>query len=344
MSAQTTTRRVASVEALHEFPSFFHLQPVLVRGEFVESGAEIVLRAAGRSIRLMNPALARGTSVEVRGQMYDVGKLERSDPRLGTYGEQFKTQEWPRPGAEIVLNISSVVDAPPAPTASLRSVALDPFRYEGQTVKVLGNFRGRNLFADLPEAPGKSRYDFVLNSPEGALWVSNMRPRGRGFDLDIDRRLDSGRWLEVTGVVSVYRGLGVLSATQMALAEPPPATAAPAEVVEPPRALEPVEVIFSAPTAEETDVARNSRVRVQFSRGLREATLAGQIRVTYVGDTPTDVPFKSQYDPASRALQITFASPLESYRTVKVELLDAIRAFDDGLFKPWTLTFSVGAQ
>ena len=99
-----------------------------------------------------------------------------------------------------------------------------------------------------------------------------------------------------------------------------------------------------APTADETDVTRNSRVRVQFSRGLQEATLAGQIRVTYVGDKPTEVPFKTQYDPASRALQIVFATPLESYRTVKVELLDAIRAFDNGVFKPWTLTFSVGGQ
>ena len=67
---------------------------------------------------------------------------------------------------------------------------------------VTGNFRGRNLFGDTPAAPGDGRYDFVLRGAEGAIWVTGIRPRGRNFDLDLDRRIDTDKWVEVTGVVT----------------------------------------------------------------------------------------------------------------------------------------------
>ena len=148
---------------------------------------------------------------------------------------------------------------------------------------VLGNFRAANLFGDLPEGPGKSKYDFVLSAAEGAVWVTNMRPKGRDFDLDVQRRMDSGRWLEVTGTVTVHRGLALLSATQMALGTAPAVSVPIAEPAVAPSPVLPVEVVFSAPTADETDVSRTIKVRVQFSRLLREPTLADQVRVTYVG-------------------------------------------------------------
>jgi hypothetical protein len=34
--------------------------------------------------------------------------------------------------------------------------------------------------------------------------------------------------------------------------------------------------------------------------------------------------------------------PFEAFRTVKVEILDGIKAFDGGPVTPWTVTFSVG--
>ena len=54
------------------------------------------------------------------------------------------------------------------------------------------------------------------------------------------------------------------------------------------------------------------------------------------------VDFKSAYDAANRAILITFAKPLQPFRTVKVELLDGLKGFDGAPFKPWTVTFSVG--
>ena len=318
----------------------------MVRGEFVEHNTQLVLRADDQDLSLLNPSAAKRGAVEVRGEVLDVGKLERTDVRLGAYAERFKNDEWPRPGTHLVLNVTDVTDAPVATVANVRALALEPWKFEGQTVTVTGNFRGRNLFGDVPAAPGVSRYDFVLSGVDGSLWVTNLRPRGRGFDLDVERRMDSSEWLQVTGVAGRYRGVATITATSLARAERPTVTAAPTETAAAPAPNPPVNVVFSSPTQDETDVSPTSNVRIQFSRGLREASLKDQIRISYVADGGTASPlaFKTTYDAASRSLRLDFAAPLEPYRMVKVELLDAIRAFDNGTFAPWTLTFSVGRR
>ena len=63
--------------------------------------------------------------------------------------------------------------------------------------------------------------------------------------------------------------------------------------------------------------------------------------MSYVG-VEGSVEFKSAYDAANRAILITFAKPLQAFRTVEVELLDGLKGFDGAPFKPWTVTFSVG--
>jgi hypothetical protein len=342
-SSPPTTRRLTTIDALHQFPGYFHQQNVLVRGEFVEQRGELVLSADSQFVRLINPSQATHSGVvEVRGQIFDVGKLDPTDGRLGPLAERFKSGEWPRPGMELALNITGVVETPPSTPPSIRALALQPSKYEGQTVTVIGNFRGRNLFADMPEAPGKSKYDFVMTAAEGALWVTGLRPRGKGFDLDVERRMDSGHWLEVTGTVSIHRGLALIAASKLVAAEAPTVTAAPPEPAAPRPPPAPAEVVFSAPTADETDVPAAAPIRIQFSRGLREATLADHVRVSYVGGDATPLTFKTAYDVATRGLQITFAAPLVPYRTVKVELLDGIQTFDGAPLKPWSITFAVG--
>ena len=186
----------------------------------------------------------------------------------------------------------------------------------------------------------------MLSGAEGAVWVTGVRPRGRGFDLDVERRMDANRWLQVTGMVTRDRGLVIIAANQVALASEPTSPALAAEPTPEAPPAQPVEVVFSSPTADETDVSPTSLVRVQFSKGLRETSLPGQIRVSYVGSKPGDRPpdFKTSYDAATRSVQLGFVQPLEPYRTVRVELLPGVRAFDGAPSSPWTLTFSVGAR
>lgn len=341
--AQGTARRLTTIDALHEFASYFHLQSVVVRGEFVEHGEEFVLRGDDSDIRLLNPDTATRGPVEVRGQLFDVGRLDPGDPRLRSYAERRGPQDWPRPGTEVVLNVTAVMDAQLATVPSLRALSLEPWKFEGQTITVMGNFRGRNLFGDLPAAPGTSRDDFVLSSAEGAVWVTGRRPRGQGFDLDVERRLDTNKWLEVTAVVTRCNTLVCLRASAMALADPPAATVedpAADGVVPPP----PAEVVFSIPTDGQLEVASTTTVRVQFSKGVRENTVEGRVRVGYLGADAGDPPiaFTTSYDGATRALQINFNEPLAPFSTIIVELLEGITAFDGGPVLPWRLTFSVG--
>jgi hypothetical protein len=341
--AQTAVRRLTTIDAIRQYPGFYHLQNVLVRGEFATEGTRMFLRADQHEIRVV---LDDGVSapqgvVDTRGLFLDVGRLEAGDPRAGNFAQGRDTDTWPRPGEELILRVSATSDTQPPSGASVRSLAVEPWRYDGQTVTVVGNFRGRNLYGDLPGAPGKSRYDFVLRGTEGAVWVTDVRPRGQGFDLDINRRVDTDRWLEVTGTVVREKGLVSLKATKVALSKPPQTTAASDEPVVPPIPLDPIDVVFNSPAEGETDVSPGAPIRVQFSRGLNDKTLAGQIRVSYVGVEGT-LDFKTAYDGANRAVVISFSKPLEAFRTVKVELLDGLKGFDGAPVKPWTLTFSVG--
>jgi hypothetical protein len=242
---------------------------------------------------------------------------------------------------------SAVAPATPPPGASIRSVVLFPSRYIDQKLTLTGQFAGRNLMGDLPEAPARSQFDFVLRSADAAIWVTNIRPRGKDFDLALDSRLDTGRWLQVTGALRQGRGLQWLEADANSLEmSKPPAELTQDEPIRVP-AGPPPEVSFSVPIEEETDVSPSANVRIQFTRDINPATLRNRIRVSYqaaqAGAAATEsVEFTTQYGAAARILEIRFGSPLAPFRTVRVELLDGILGADEQPLKPWTLTFTSG--
>ena len=346
-----SSRRLTTLDALRQFPGFYHLQNVVLRGELVEDGTRLLLRSDAQEMRVQLAEGVRSSSgaVEVRGTLIDIGRLERGDPRLGTLAEgRDENSSWPRPGEELFLRLANVAEAQPALSPSVRALALEPWKFEGQKVTVSGNFRGRNLFGDLPGGPGKSRFDFVLRGAEGAIWVTGLRPRGRDFDLDIDRRVDSDRWVQVTGTVAHERGFVMVAATGITLAKAPEVSEAPTEVDPPPFPVLPVEVVFSSPTDGETEVPPDSPIRIQFSRGLNEASLEGQVRVTLASGRGAAAPgsavpaFKMTYDGANRAIELRFGAPLPAFSTVRVEILGGMKAFDGAPVTPRTVTFTVG--
>jgi hypothetical protein len=340
--AQTSARRLTTIDALRQYPGFYHLQNVLVRGELAAEGTQMFLRADDKEMRVVlddGVSTPKGAA-DARGIFLDVGRLEPGDPRVGNFAQGRDADKWPRPGEELIVRVSGTSEIQPGSGASVRAIAIEPWRYDGQTVTITGNFRGRNLYGDLPGAPGKSKYDFVLRGTEGALWVTDIRPRGQNFDLDINRRVDTDRWLEVTGTIVREKGLVSLKATRVALSKPLQAAASD-EASAPPVPLAPIEVVFNSPTDGETDVSGSAPIRVQFSRGLNEGSIASNIRVSYLGQDAT-LEFKSAYDAANRAILITFPKPLQAFRTVKVELLEGLKGFDGAPFKPWTVTFSIG--
>lgn len=343
--AQRSGRHLTTIDALRRFPAYFHLQNVVLRGEFVENGRRVSLRGGDSEMQVMlNDISTMDGPVEVRAQLYDVGRLTAADPRLGRYENKPDPDHWPMPGEELVLNVMNVARTGPESTPTVRSIALEPWKFEGQPVSVTGQFGGRNLFGDAPAAPAKDKYDFVLRNTEGAVWVTGLRPKGKGFDLNVDARVDTSHWLQVNGVIRRERGLVLLEAKTIATAQAPATRVVVEEAPTPPK--EPGEIVFSSPTDGETSVSGNAPLRVQFSRGIDPPTLNGRFRFSYVGGTPPEgtIDVQATYDVGTHAVVLRLSKPLEAFRTVKLELLDGVKTFDGAPIKPWSVTFSVGSN
>jgi hypothetical protein len=342
-----------TLSALTAYPGFYHQRQVVVRGEarLDDRNHARLLPPGGveRGIWLRVPEgkTPEGT-VEVRGQFWDVGRFDPADPQVaGVDLPGWVTarvgDRWPAQGEMPVLNVASVAaPTPPSSTPTVRQLSLDPLRYDGGKVTVAGQFGGRNLYGDLPQSPRVARFEFVLRAAGGAVWVTGIEPRGRGWRLNVDARVDTGQWLQVTGTVKTGNGLVWVEATQVdrttaqeqEAPPPPPPALAPAP---------PPEVIFSVPSDQDTDVPPASPVRIQFSRDLDPETLQGRVRVSYVGqeDAPP-IPVKTRFDPTNRVLYLTFEAPFERYRTVRVELREGILGTDGQKLEPFTLTFTTG--
>jgi hypothetical protein len=358
---RNTMRRTTTVPALLTYPLFFHNQAVRVRGDLngVEGQTPWYLASDNRQVMVMPrkagsaslPAPGGAKLTDVIGYFLDVGRLEQGDPRatqdLGELSERLLRKPWPGPGELLVLIADRTATAEALPAPSIRALALDPERYIGQDVSVVGRFRGRNLYGDLPDAPGISRWDFVLTSADSAIWVAGRRPKGDNFDLNVEQRVDTGRWLEVHGTVRMDRGLVRIDATNIRSAQaPPPSSDTEAASVQPEKGPPP-EAIFSTPTQDETDVSPNAPIRIQFSRDLDPKSIKGQVAVGYFGPAPQGAAERppattTTYDEGRRVMEIKFSAPTEPFRTIRVELRNGITGTDGQPMKPFTLTFSTG--
>lgn len=354
LAAQPSTRRATSLATLLNYSSFFQLRPVVLVGttKLYDTGELRVSDESG-SLRVVFKGSAPDGQAEVRGEFWDVGRLRPDDPRLAGYDLRQTFQmdpegAWPRPGQVMAIIATSIQPAPTVSSPSIRNIALFPNRYRDQKVTIVGQFAGRNLLGDLPDAPGRSRYDFVLRSADAAVWIANLRPRGKDFELSLDAKIDTGRWLEVTGTLQQGRGLQWLDGDEgsLKIAKPPSDEPEPAPVT--PAPAPPPEVIFSAPTEGETDVSLSTSLRLQFSRDIDVASLKGRLQVRYAdaGAQPASPPieFKTEYRAAPRVLEVTFTKPLEPFKTVTVTLPETVIGTDRQPLKPWTLTFKLGAQ
>lgn len=361
--AQPQARRATNLAALIAYPDFYHGRPIVVVGTVGLDKNQLRVSDEERSVRLLFKGTAPDGLDEVRGEYWDLARMKADDPRLSTYDLRATFNldpdgPWPKTGEVTAIVATAVAPAPAAPPPSIRSIVLNPSRFVDQKVAITGQYSGRNLLGDLPVAPGKSRYDFVLRSADAALWVVNMRPKmkdasGKELELGLDARIDTGRWLSIRGTVQQVRGLLLLDAEagSLALAKPPTETAVEEEQIRVP-AGPPPEVVFSAPTQDETDVSMSTSVRIQFSRDLDPATLKNRIRASYLesqsverGEPTTPaVEFTVQYTGANRVLELRFTKPLERFRTLKVDLLEGVAGTDGQPLRPWALTFALGGS
>lgn len=352
-SAQPASRIATNVEALTSAPVFFHGRQIVVRQPITGSVELTRLDHTSKPIFVFlkePPGAVR--DAELRGEFWDLGRIQPDDSRFSSYNfdrvlEAASSGQWPARDRVFVILNATLAEAPLPPAPTIRAIVLAPERYADREVRISGRFRGRNLYGDLAQPLNKDRWDFVLQSADASIWISGMRPKGKDFELDPGARVDTGKWLEVTGVVQRKGAQLWVEASAIRPTSAP--TDLPVEVVVPVRPVEPPPaVIFSAPVQADTEVERGAPVRIQFSRDLAAASIANRVRVTYTSAAPGAQPppppaFTASYQEGTRSLEIKFAQPLERFSTVQIELLEGITAFDGQPLPPFTLTFTTGS-
>ncbi len=357
-SAQTLTRRATTLAAILNYPAFYNGQPVLVRAELTEEPERKTLVDGDDRIPALVDSGVSGSGVqEIRGVVWDLGRMDPNDVRLS--GHDLRpfigsdpSAPWPKPGEVVLVNVTDAVQAGTLAAPSVRNLALAPARYVEQHVTVDGQFRGRNLYGDLPQAPSgvDARREFVIRSADAAIWVTGKQPKGRGFNFDIMSKLDTQRWISVSGTVKWEKGLVLILADDLSEASPQ-AEATPEQVQVAP-AVVPPEVLFSVPTAGETDVSLDTKVRIQFSRDLDVSSIKGHVDVGYSAQQskergepePPKVTARVGYNPGARVLEISFDPPLDRFRVVEVKLTEGIKGTDGAPLAPWTLSFTTGGS
>lgn len=160
--------------------------------------------------------------VEVTGVARLLPMSQCTDPGLPALPDA--RPEWPR----VSLTAVSVFDAEAyrrpegrRRAATIGAALADPAARAGKSVRVVGRFRGANLFGDLPADSRRDPGDWVLMDGDHALWVTGRPPRGKGFDLDPGRKSDTGRWLEVEGKLEAGSGIAYLKASRVQLVARP---------------------------------------------------------------------------------------------------------------------------
>jgi hypothetical protein len=220
---------------------------------------------------------------------------------------------------------------------TLEDLVTKPDQYDGKAVTVRGQFRGGNLFGDMPSASRQRSSDWVLKDDVFAVWVSGKKAKGPGWTLDPDLRRDTGKWLQVTGRVLVRSHVVTIQATDVVLSRPPAADApvrAEAEKPPPPppkpRKL-PV-VVFSLPLDGERDVPPDSVFQVQFSNDMNEDSFRDHVVFRYAGrpqpgDNALDAK-RISYDLGRKTLQVDPGDLLRPGRVVELLLLPGIVDLD----------------
>lgn len=205
---------------------------------------------------------------------------------------------------------------------TLAALFADPAGSVGKTVRVVGKFRGQNLFGDLPQESIRFGGDWVVKDDRYALWVIG-KPAGEGFALDSRAPGDTSAWVEIVARPVVQHGRLLLRARSVALVPPPPG----ARVV-PTRQLvgrdAPPAVVFSLPVEGEA-AAPDTRFVIQFSKQMDEESFTGRIRLRYA-DGPGEGGFRvtARYDDQHRSLVVDPGRSLVAGRKVEIQLLPGI--------------------
>jgi len=146
-----------------------------------------------------------------------------ADPLLPPLPDRRGHPSWPQ-NALTWWYITDLTTGPRAEHVSM-SVLEELVRGGGElsreTVEVVGQFGGSNLFGDLPAGSQHRAGDWVIRYGDAAAWVTGKKPKGKGWALDPSSRGDCKWWLLVKGRPERKNGVVYIRAKKVAMAPAP---------------------------------------------------------------------------------------------------------------------------
>jgi len=293
--------------------------------EMEEAGARVMLVPIRSNMNTEQLASLSGQRIEVTGVFTSTqGQAGQSGQPINSSGV-IQFWSWSGPPEKVGRDKGAIL--------SLEQLVARAGKMDGQLVRVVGKFRGRNLFADLPARSMRTVTDWVIKDSLFAVWVTNRKPKGDGFELDPAIRRDTSRWVEVIGRPTTRNGVVIIDAMDVTLTQPPTPKADVAPAPPPPeRPKIPPVIVFSLPLEGESDFDFSGRIMVQFNNDMDEESFKGRVGLRYEGPArPGDPGFESMrvtYNPGSKALIVDPGAPLLRGRVLDLVLLTGIIDID----------------
>lgn len=269
-----------------------------------------------------------GREVEITGVFSEASALGAAS---GTNQAFYSIQFWKYLGPPPDKNSKEMLlksDAVPLEALVAKAGAMD-----GKNVRVIGMYRGRNLFGDLPAKSERDADDWVIKDDVYSVWITGKKPKGSGWELDLQMKRDTNKWIEVVGKPETIKGVTYIRAINVALSSAPRVAAVVvAPTPPPPKPKVPPVVVFSLPLDGERDVPPTGVFKVQFSKDMDEDSFKGRVVFRYAGPRlPGDREFvavRFSYEGGRRALVVDPGDVLRPGRVVEIRLLPGIVDMD----------------
>ncbi len=311
-----------------EAPAELEGLAVRVRGRFeapaANAHARLVDESGAAVLVTADAEIARLVAVESKGwpgHMIEVTGVVRRDATAPASSPRYAVSFWDFDASGLPIGPSIAAEAT---SFKLPELIANPDAVKGRRVRVVGQFRGRNLYGDLPAPSFRHRLDWVLKDGRAAVWVTGRAPSGRDFKLDPDAQDDARTWLEVVGRAVLRDGQVVVRADKVGLVPTPSAARVKTVRIVAGSSVRPV-VVFTLPLDGER-IRSDARFVIQFNKYMDDDSFAGHIVLRYA-DSPAAGGFatmKLAYDEGKRALVIDPGVALEAGRRIECLLLPGI--------------------
>ena len=334
----------ASIDALFETPAGFDGRSVRTRGRFEllrnggarlyllasESGAvNLIATPEQRALFQANAGMLEGEEITVTGTFRRVTAPERAAMHRAMMNRRRLVDPFEPPTYAITFweFASARLSPEHRPQRRLEDILTSVPLPLGLPLEVIGQFRGANLFADLPpDTERRDTRDWVLRDGPVSIWVRDLPPAGDGWSLDLHSEADAATWLRVRGTIVDDRGVFYLRASLVEPVAPRPGVVAVSERHA--YGADLPEVQFTLPVEVEP-APMDSQFVIQFTKAMDWRSFDGRVLLRYAGPSgASEQTFEYaafEYDDARRALLVDPGVALQPGRDFEIVLQDGIR-------------------